>query len=147
MASTRSPELRRVFTERLPLALSRSPEAKRAFKGKLFAYFRGELSHCKDLMSSTLLRLMDESTTRTSWCEPLDDHDTIMRVSCPWPDRTKQALRMSLESGIFEDFELGTSPGPAAATPPVYLSTAVTDGGVGSSLWRCAYLNSCVMSR
>jgi len=41
-----------------------------------------------------------------------------------------------LESGIFEDFELGTSPGPVAATPPVYLSTVVTDGGVGSSLWR-----------
>jgi len=141
MTSTRCPGLRSILIGRLLLALSNDLGVKLAFQKKLSAYFRGELPHCKEVITSTLLHLLDESTIPTTYYEPGDRYNTIPKVSRRWPGRTKEALRVSLDNGIFYDFLI--TPGPAATTQRVYLSTAVTDEGVSSLFWRCTSLNSC----
>ena len=116
MTSTRYPEWRRVFVERLLPALSRDPGAKLVFQKKLSAYFRGDLPHCKEIITSTLLCLLDISIVRTIGREPVDGYNTTLRVSCPWPDRSKKALRTSLSNGAFEP----EIPRPAALTGLLY---------------------------
>lgn len=137
----RYPELRRVFVERLPPALSRDPEAKLAFEQKLSAYFRGDLPHCKEIITSTLLYLMDKYTIHNICDSPVDGYNTISRVSCPWPGRTREALRVSLDNGVFDDFELTIVPGPTAPAYSVYFAAVVMGDGVCSSFWRCKSLN------
>ena len=62
-----------------------------------------------------------------------------MRVSRPWPGRTKEALRRSLDNGIFDDFELEIVHGLEVPIRLVYLAPAVMDDGIGSIHWRCAH--------
>ena len=126
--STRYPEWRRFFVERLPLALSRDAEAKLAFRGKLSAYFRGELPHCKEVVTSTLLCLLDTSTASNICNEQVDGSNIVLRVSRPWPSRTEKALRMSLDNGLFDDFEVVIPPRPAVPSYTVYLATAIAGG-------------------
>jgi len=128
MTSTRYPEWRRVFVERLPPILSRDLEAKLAFGEKLSAYFRGELPHCKEVVTSILLRLLDTSTINDIYDKRVDGVNTILRVPHPWPTRTKGALRTSLSNGLFDDFELAIAPRPAAPRYTVYLATVIMGG-------------------
>jgi hypothetical protein len=106
MTTTRYPEWLRIYVEQLQLALSRDPKAKSAFHTKLSAYFDGELPHCEGIIPSTFLCLMDRSTIRDTPVQVVDDCNAILRVSCPWPNRTQRALCRSLDSGVFDDFEL-----------------------------------------
>ena len=133
----RYPEWRRIYIERLTPALSRDPEAKLAFQTKLSAYFCGELPHCKDIIISTLLYLLDGSTIHDTGDMLVDDYYTIMRVSCPWPGRTKEALRRSLDNGIFDNFELEIVRVLEASIHLVYLAPAVMDDVILSPHWRC----------
>jgi len=137
MLSTRYPGLTSIFIKRLPQVLSGDPRAKLAFQKKLFAYFRGEIPHCKEVITSTLLYLLDESIPDVC-TEVNGDCDGILRVRARWPTRTRDALRVSLENGVFDDFPI--APGPVEKAHPVYLSAAVTDEGVCSPFWRCASL-------
>ena len=137
----RYPEMRRIFIERLKPALSRDSGAKRAFQEKLTAYFCGDLPHCKELITSTLLYLLDRSTIRAIYDRPIGGYNTISRASCAWPGRTREALRASLDSGMFDDFELVIVPSPPTATCSVYFATGVMNEGVCSSFWRCASIN------
>lgn len=136
IVSTRYPEWRRAFVERLPLAL-RDPEAKLTFERNVSTYFRGELPHCKEIITSTLLGLLDNSTIHAIYGRPTDGCHAISRVSRPWPGRTKEALRTSLANGIFADFGHAITPNPAVSMPSVYLTTAIMDGLFSSLLWRC----------
>ena len=136
----RYPEWRRIYVERLSLALSRDPEAKSAFHTKLSAYFSGEVPHCRDIIPSTFLCLMDRSTIRDTPAQAEDDSNTISRVSCPWPNRTKKALCSSLYSGIIDGFELEIVHGQEESTRLVYLPSAIIDDGVRSPQWRCVPL-------
>jgi len=140
----RYPALRSILVERLPSALSKNSGAV-AFKKKLSAYFHGELPHCKEVITSTLMCLQDEVTIHTKCYELAGGYNSIQRVSCPWPDRTREPLRVSLHNGIFDDFQI--APDLATTMHPVYLSTTVTDEGVYSSFWRCASLNSHARTR
>jgi len=136
--TTRYPEWRRTYIERLAPALTRDSEAKLAFETKLSAYFRGELPHCKEIITSTLLALLDTSTIQDDHVPPGFVYITILRVSCPWPGRTKEALRFSLDNGILDDFKLDIAFGPALTTYQVHLAPTVMDDGTGSASWRCA---------
>ena len=140
--TTRYPEWRSIYVGRLSLTLSRDSEAKSAFDTKLSAYLRGELPHCKDIIASTLLCLLDESTIRDTPVQVIDDCNTILRVSCPWPNRTRKALCRSLDSGILDGFELEIVHGQDELTRIVYLPPAIIDDGVRSPHWRCVPLNS-----
>lgn len=124
----RHPDLCRAFVERLPSALSRDSKAKLAFQKKISSYFCGELPECKEVVTSTLLCLLDKSTIRAVSDKPIDGCNTILRVSSPWPGRTKEALRVSLDSGTFDDFTICPVPGR------IYFSPVVLDSGVVSSL-------------
>lgn len=137
--STRYPEWRCVLVERLRLALSSDIGAKLAFERKLSAYFCGELPHCKETITCMLLCLLDQSTINEHCYKGVDGFNTIPRVSYPWPVRTKEALRVSLDNGVFDDFELATATNQAKT---MHLSTVVMDEGVGSSLWQCMSPNS-----
>ena len=101
------------------------------------AYFHGELPHCKDIIPSTLLCLLDKSTIPDTLIQVVDYYNVILRVSCPWPDRTEKALCMSLESGTFDDFELEIAHDQEESTRLVYLPPAIIDDGVRSPHWRC----------
>lgn len=63
--------------------------------------------------------------------KPTDGHNAILRVSFPWPDRTKEALRVSLDNGIFDDFTIALTR-PTRRT--IHFATVVLDSGVVSSL-------------
>ena len=142
MMTTRYPEWRRIYVERLSSALSHDQEAKSAFHTKLPAYFDGELPHCKDIIPSTFLCLLDQSTICDTPVQVADDCNTILRVSCPWPKRTKSALCKSLDSGILDGFELEIVHGQEESTRLVYLPPAIIDDGVRSPHWRCMPLKS-----
>jgi len=142
MVFTRYPEWRCVFVERLSSLLSRNNEAKVAFRGKLFSYFHGELPHCKEVVTSTLLCLLDTSTTNDICDEQVDGCNTILRVSRSWPSRTKEALRMSLDGGSFDDFELVVPSSPAAPEHSVYFATVIVDWGFSSLSWPGVSLDS-----
>jgi len=131
MISARHPDLCRAFVERLPPVLSRDPKAKLAFQKKISSYFRGDLPYCKEMVTSTLLCLLDKSTIHVIRDKPTNDRNTILRVSSPWPGRTKEALRLSLDNGVFDDYKIG----PFLLGPVrIYFSTVVLDSGVVSSL-------------
>ena len=83
---------------------------------------------------------MDGSTTRNPPCEPSGDYDTILRVSSPWPARTKKALRISLDRGVFEDFRIVIPPCSVSTERLVHFAGAV-DIGVGSSITHCKLPN------
>lgn len=142
----RYPEWRRIYVERLSLALPSDPEAKSAFHTKLSAYFSGEVPHCRDIIPSTFLCLMDKSTIRYIPRQVADDPNTILRVSCSWPNRTKKALCSSLDSGIIDGFELEIVHGQEESTHLVYLPSAIIDDGVRSPQWRCGPLTFCAES-
>ena len=131
MTLARHPDLRRAFVERLPLALSRDSKAKLAFQKKISSYFRGDLPHCKEIVTSTLLCLLDKSNIHAIRNKPTDDDNPILRVSSPWPGRTKEALRVSLDNGTFDDFTVGPI---QQEFRTIYFSTVVLDSGVVSSL-------------
>lgn len=73
--------------------------------------------------------------------EAVDDHNTILRVSHPWPARTKKALRASLDHGIFEDIRVTASSGSESREQPMHFAGAV-DEGVGTSIPRREPSNS-----
>ena len=102
----------------------------------LSAYFLGDLPHCKDIITSTLLYLLDKSTIHNIQDRPVDRYNTISRVSCPWPGRTREALRVSLDNGVFDDFELTIVHGPTVSTYSVYFAAVVMDEGI-RLFWRC----------
>ena len=60
-------------------------------------------------------------------------HDASLRVSQSWPARTKDALRVSLDHGTFEDICLAVYSGPELAMYPVYFA-GVVDERVGSPI-------------
>ena len=120
----------RAFVERLPSALSRDSGAKLAFQKKISAYFCGRLPHYKEVVTSMLLCLLDETSVHAIRNEPAGDHSAILRVPHSWPGRTKAALRVSLDIGIFDDFMVA----PGFITPTeIYFAAAVLDSGVFSS--------------
>lgn len=105
--------------------------AKLAFRGKLSAYFRGELPHCKEVVTSTLLCLLDGSTINEISDERVDECNTISRLTCAWPGRTREALGMSLDNGAFDDFELVIPSNTATPRYKVYLATTIMGGIMG----------------
>ncbi|KAF9647869.1 hypothetical protein BDM02DRAFT_3116340 [Thelephora ganbajun] len=123
--TSRYPEWHYIYVERLASALTRNSKAKLTFQRKLSAYFSGELPRCKEIITSTLLWLLDKSTVRNTFDKPVDDCSTILRVSAPWPDRTKEALRISLDIGTFDKFKFVIARGPAATLRLIYLVPAV----------------------
>ena len=74
---------------------------------------------------------MDGTNTSDHRFEPGSGCDTIPRVPRPWPDRTKKALRTSLDEGIFEDFRLAIPLNSVSSEHLVHFAGAV-DEGVGS---------------
>lgn len=124
MISTRYPELNRIYAERLLPALCHDEGARLSFWAKVHAYFSGELPHCKDVITSTLLNLLDIPTPEV--CnEPAGDHGTISRVSQPWPNGTQEALRVSLGNGVFDDLKFSISCGPKATVHLVHFPLAL----------------------
>ena len=83
---------------------------------------------------------MDGATISNPGCELSDNCNIIPRVSHPWPTRTKKALHMSLDKGIFEDFHFVVPPGPAQTKHPVHFA-GVVDKGVVSSISHRKLLN------
>jgi hypothetical protein len=64
------------------------------------------------------------------------DNAAILRVSRPWPAGTRNALRISLDHGSFEDIRVLVPSGPGLTEEPVYFTGAVNEQ-VGSSISRC----------
>lgn len=62
-------------------------------------------------------------------------YNTVPRVSHPWPARTKKALRISLDMGIFEDIHVVVLPGSESTKHSVYFA-GIVDEAVGSSISR-----------
>ena len=60
-------------------------------------------------------------------------YNTITRVSRPWPARTKKALQMSLDEGIFEDIHVVALSG-SESTEHLLHFAGVVDEAVGSSI-------------
>ena len=127
--SCRYPELQGLYIKQLQLALS-APICRDAFQKQLSRYFSGEIPHSRDILTSLLRALMDGTTVSGSRCETSDNCNTILRVSPPWPIRTKKALWASLDTGLFEDFHLMAPPSSVPTKYPVYFA-GVVDGGVG----------------
>lgn len=82
---------------------------------------------------------MDVSADNDNPLEVDDNHSTILRVSSPWPAGTKQALRTSLDRGIFEDIRVAVPSGPESAEQPIYFAGTV-DERVGTSISRSKVL-------
>lgn len=141
MVLARYPEWRRVFVERLLFVLSSDSEAKLAFQGKLSGYFRGELPHCKEILTTTLMALLDSSTIHATGEMPADECNTVMRVSYPWPGRTKEVLGISLNSGLFDDFKLAIPRGPGKPRHLLYFDLSATDKEARLAVVRRAPLN------
>jgi hypothetical protein len=78
---------------------------------------------------------MDGTTVSDPRCELGGECSTILRVSRPWPVRTKKALLMSLDKGVFEDFHLMVPPGSVPTKDTVHFA-GVVDEGVGSPFSR-----------
>ena len=69
-------------------------------------------------------------------CELSGARNTIPRVSRPWPNRTKNALRISMDGGTFEDVHVMVFLGSGPVNHPVHFARVV-DEGVGSAIsWR-----------
>lgn len=66
---------------------------------------------------------------------PLGDNDriSILRVSSPWPARTKKALRASLDHGTFEDTHVIAPLGTESMERPMYFAGVVNEM-VGASI-------------
>ena len=135
----RYPELQSLYIKRLRLHQS-SSFVPNPFHTHLSRYFSGELPHSKDILTSLLQSLMDGPTPGNPRCEPSDECNTILRVSPPWPARTKKALCMSLDEGIFEDFHLTIPPGSGSTEHIVHFARAV-DEGIGSPFSRRKFQN------
>ena len=127
--SYRYPELQSLYVERLKWALSPSYsfESRGAFREQLSRYFSGELPHSSGIFTLLLQAFMDGTTASDPHCELSDDCHTIPRVSRPWPNRTKDSFRMSLDSGIFEDFHLMIPSGSVPTNHPVHFARAVDE--------------------
>ena len=135
--SCRYPELHGLYIKQLRSRLSYSfGRHKDTFEQQLARYFSGELPHSRDVLKSLLQALMGESTASNPRCELGGGHNTIPRVSRPWPARTKRALRISLDSGTFEDIHIATLPGSGTTKHLVYFA-GVVDEAVGSPISRC----------
>jgi hypothetical protein len=109
------------------------------FQQQMSRYFSGELRHSKDFLTSLLETLMSDRPVSDIPCGVDGSHNTIPRVSRPWPARTKNALQMSLDCGIFEDIRIMASSGYGPTKYPVYLAGAV-DERVGSSISQRKFL-------
>lgn len=64
-----------------------------------------------------------------------DNLNPILRVSLPWPARTKSVLLVSLDRGIFEDVRIAVPSGPESAGQSFHFARAV-DEQVGSTISR-----------
>jgi len=129
----RYPEFQGLYVVRLRSVLSSPFESKLPFQNQLRRYFLGELPHSKDFLKSSLQNLMVGTTATDLRCEPSGDCNAILRVSHPWPARTKNALRVSLDKGTFEDFHFMLPPDPVSTKYPMHFAGAV-DGKVASSI-------------
>jgi len=78
---------------------------------------------------------MGGSTDSNPCSGPSGGYNAILRVSHPWPVRTKKALRMSLHEGIFEDFSVIVPFSSLSTNHTVYFAGAV-DKEVGSPISR-----------
>jgi hypothetical protein len=132
--SYRYPELHGLYIGRLRSALS-SFESKAVFQKQLSRYFSGELPHGGAILTALLQALMNGTIVNDPRCGMSNNCNTILRVSRPWPVRTKKALRTSLDTGIFEDFHLMISPGSVPSEHPVHFA-GVVDKGIGSPFSR-----------
>lgn len=131
----RYPEWNPTYADRLFFAVSTDWEAKCAFQNKLSAYFSGELPHCKEIITSAFLRLVNNSNDRRSHHPLREDHNTISRVSDPWPDWTRDALSLSLDSGVFDGFMFSVFDDAQQTTRQlIYLPSILMDGESRSSL-------------
>ena len=135
----RYPELQDLYVVRLRSVLSSRP-FKSSFQRQLHRYFLGEIPHSKDILKSLLQALMGVPTAADLGFELSGDCNTIPRVSHPWPGRTKNALRVSLDEGTFEDFHFTLTPGPVPTKYPMYFAGAV-DKKVASSIGFCKLSN------
>ena len=123
LISTRYPELIRIYAERLRSVLPRNWDANFTFQVKVSTYFSGSLPHCKDIITSTLLTFLDIPICDIS----ADDQSPILRVSQPWPDGTKGALRTSLDNGIFDDWKSSIYCGPVWAVHTMHFPLTLVD--------------------
>ena len=110
------------------------------FRSHLSRYFSGELPHSKDTVTSILQSLMDGPTPGNPSCGLSGDCTTTLRVSLPWPNRTKKALAISLDEGIFENFHLMIPPG-LGSTEHVLHFAGAADEGIGSPFSRRRFPN------
>ena len=76
---------------------------------------------------------MGRPTASNPRCELSSAHNIIPRVSCPWPTRTKDALRVSMDEGTFEDVRVMALSGSGPTKHPVHF-TRVVDKAVGSAI-------------
>ena len=104
--------------------------ANLAFRKKVSNYLSGQLPHCKEIITSTLLKLLKVHTP-TVFDEPGDDNGLISRVAQLWPDGTKEALRGSLDKGIFDDWTLSIYCGPGETVHTIHFPLALV-GDTGS---------------
>ena len=131
--SCRYPELQALYIRQLRSVL-RASASRDAFQKQLSRYFSGEIPHSRDILTSLLQTLMD-GTAVSDPREASDNCNTILRVSCPWPVRTEKALRTSLDTGLFEDFQLVIASGSVPQDCSVHFA-GVVDEGVGSPFSR-----------
>ena len=129
----RYPEWNSTYAERLSLVVSTDWEAKWAFQSKLSAYFSGELPHCKEIITSAFLRLLNNSADRGGHHVSTEDHSTISRVSDLWPDWTRDALSLSLDSGVFDSFKFSVF-NAQETRQLIYLPSMLMDDESKSSL-------------
>ena len=124
MIPSRYPEWTRIYAGQLSSALDRDQDANFAFRENVSAFFSGRLPHCKEIITSTLLVLLNLPICSD---ESEDDRDCspILRVSPAWPDGTKEALRMSLDNGVFDDLKFSISCGPELTLRQVYFPSAL----------------------
>ena len=127
MAFTRYPEWNNFYVERLSIALASEWDANRSFRKKLSAYFEGELPYCKEIIPSTLMCLLSNSAGHKTRHGNCLDPRVIPRVSYKWPGWAEEAVRASLDTGIFDGFKLSVSNAPGAARRPVYMPFSLAD--------------------
>ena len=141
VVSTRYPQWCHVYAERLPSALQRDWDANYKFQNKITTYFSGRLPHCKEVITSTLLNFLG-APSRDVCDESAGSNSTTLRVSRPWPDGTKEALRVSLDYGIFDDWKFPISCGLEATVRMVNFPLALvgdTDTAPRKVAWASGF--------